>query len=298
MRTDYQQRLTYHPLVRGLLLVPTRQEISSPTTSDTNRMKLLGVMLLCAVVAAVPTAVKKIDPGFDISDNGIAAPEGFSTTVDFLINQLIRQLFNFIRLIINNGSAVFGVPPLDPLFLEDFHLYLPLGLVNLDLDLKNALVTGIGGFVVHTSRFTPSALTFAVDISVPSIVVEAEAYDLVGDLLTAIPLYGKGKARFQIDGFRFSGTLLLKQSDDGKSVLLDRVINSSYQIPHFQSELTGVIGGGNIDKVVNAMLEDVIIDYANRFQGAIAAAVSVALPAIANPVLEQLDTWKYIDRFV
>ncbi|XP_061711938.1 uncharacterized protein LOC133521157 [Cydia pomonella] len=261
-------------------------------------MKLLGVLLLCAVVVALPTAVKKIDPGFDISDNGLTGSERLSAGVEFLINQLIRQLFNYIRLIINNGSALFGIPPLDPLFLEEFHLYLPLGLINLDLDLKNALVTGIGGFHVHTSRFTPSELSFALDISVPSIVIESESYDLVGDLLTAIPLYGKGKARFQIDDFRFSGTLILKQSEDGQSVLVDRVINSSYEIPYFKSELTGVIGGGDIDKVVNAMLEDVIIDYANRFQGAIAAAVSFALPAVANPVLSELDTWKYIDRFV
>ncbi|XP_063633553.1 uncharacterized protein LOC134804443 [Cydia splendana] len=260
-------------------------------------MKLLGVLLLCAVVVAVPTAVEKIDLGFDISDNGLTDSER-NAAIEFLINQLIRQLFNYIRSVINNGSSLFGIPPLDPLFLEEFRLHLPLGLINLDLDLKNALMTGIGGFVVHTSTFTPSQLSFEVDISVPSIVIEAESYDLVGDLLTAIPLYGKGKARFQIDGFRFSGTLLLKQSEDGQSVILDRVINSFYQIPHFKSELTGVIGGGNIDQVVNAMLEDVIIDYANRFQGAIAAAVSYALPVAVNPVLSTLDTWKYIDRFV
>ncbi|XP_063373603.1 uncharacterized protein LOC134661439 [Cydia amplana] len=261
-------------------------------------MKLLGVLLLCAVVVAVPTAVEKIDPGFDISDNGLTDSERLSAGVEFLINQLIRQLFNYIRLIINNGSAIFGIPPLDPLFLEEFHVYLPLGLINLDLVLKNALMSGVGGFVVHTSTFTPSELSFAVDISVPSIVVEAENYDLVGDLLTAIPLYGNGKARFQIDGFRFRGTLILKQSEDGQSVLVDKVINSAYEIPYFKSELTGVIGGGNIDQVVNAMLEDVIVDYANRFQGAIAAAVSVAVPAVANPVLSTLDTWKFIDRFV
>ncbi|XP_063547548.1 uncharacterized protein LOC134754998, partial [Cydia strobilella] len=234
----------------------------------------------------------------DISDNDLTGSERISAAVEILINQLIRQLFNYIRLIINNGSVIFGIPPLDPLFLEEFHLYLPLGLVNLELDLKNALMTGMGGFVVHSSRFTPSDLSFAVDISVPSIVIEAESYALVGDLLTAIPLYGNGKTRFQIDGFRFSGTLLLKQSEDGRSVLLDSVINSSYEIPHFESKLTGVIGGGNIDKVVNAILEDVIVDYANRFQGAIAAAVSIALPAAANPVLSKLDTWKYINRFV
>ncbi|XP_073944776.1 uncharacterized protein [Choristoneura fumiferana] len=257
-------------------------------------MKLLGVLLLCAFAAAVPTAVQKIDLGLDIPADAVATVE----SRNILINALIRQLFTYIRYVINNGSAIFGLPPLDPLVLENYHLYIPAGFINLDLNLKDAMMTGIGGFVVHTSDFVPSQLSFDLDISVPSIVVSAGHYDLIGDLLTAVPLYGKGEARFQVDGLRLRGKVLLKQSEDGKSVLIDRVINSAFEVPNFKSELTGVIGGGDIDKIVNAVIEDVIVDYVNRFQGAIAAVVTTVLPAVANPLLEQLDTWRYIERFV
>ncbi|KAI8429953.1 hypothetical protein MSG28_000414 [Choristoneura fumiferana] len=272
-------------------------------------MKLLGVLLLCAFAAAVPTAVQKIDLGLGKPSDAVATVE----SRNILINALIRQLFTYIRYVINNGSAIFGLPPLDPLVLENYHLYIPAGFINLDLNLKDAMMTGIGGFVVHTSDFVPSQLSFDLDISVPSIVVSAgkklfRHYDLIGDLLTAVPLYGKGEARFQVDGLRLRGKVLLKQSEDGKSVLIDRVINSAFEVPNFkvmfntvrlfQSELTGVIGGGDIDKIVNAVIEDVIVDYVNRFQGAIAAVVTTVLPAVANPLLEQLDTWRYIERFV
>ncbi|KAI8429950.1 hypothetical protein MSG28_000413, partial [Choristoneura fumiferana] len=206
----------------------------------------------------------------DIPADAVATVE----SRNILINALIRQLFTYIRYVINNGSAIFGLPPLDPLVLENYHLYIPAGFINLDLNLKDAMMTGIGGFVVHTSDFVPSQLSFDLDISVPSIVVSAGHYDLIGDLLTAVPL-------FQVDGLRLRGKVLLKQSEDGKS-----------------SELTGVIGGGDIDKIVNAVIEDVIVDYVNRFQGAIAAVVTTVLPAVANPLLEQLDTWRYIERFV
>lgn len=61
-----------------------------------------------------------------------------------------------------------------------------------------------------------------------------------------------------------------------------------------QSELTGVIGGGNIDAIVNAIVEEVIFDYINRFRGAISLVVASIAPAALNPFLEQLDTWKFI----
>lgn len=58
--------------------------------------------------------------------------------------------------------------------------------------------------------------------------------------------------------------------------------------------MNGVIGGGDIDAIFNAMVEDVIVDYVNRFQGAIAALVSRGVAVFANPFLNELDTWRWI----
>lgn len=58
--------------------------------------------------------------------------------------------------------------------------------------------------------------------------------------------------------------------------------------------MDGAIGGGDIDNIVNSMIEDVIIDYANRFQGAISSVASNLVIAGLNPILDQLDTWAFI----
>lgn len=62
----------------------------------------------------------------------------------------------------------------------------------------------------------------------------------------------------------------------------------------FQSKISGAIGGGDIDGIVNSMVEDVIVDYVNRFQGAISEGAARLLVNAANPFLDQLDTWRYI----
>nr|XP_021182910.2 uncharacterized protein LOC110371118 [Helicoverpa armigera] len=254
-------------------------------------MKITLVLMLglCALAAAAPN-VEKPTP-FEVNAEALAeSPE----SRNLLVNALIRQLIAYIRRVINNGSSIFGIPPLDPLDLEHLHLYIPAGLINLDLELQKIFMTGIGGFVVHRSNLNLHDLTFDLDISVPKLDISAEEYDLIGDFFTAIPLYGKGSAKFEVEGFRFQAKLFLKQSDDEKSVLIDRVEDATFVLPHFKCQLTGVIGGGDIDGIVNSMVEEVIIDYVNRFQGAISLVASQLVVAGLNPVLDQLNTWSYI----
>ncbi|XP_028159476.1 uncharacterized protein LOC114352176 [Ostrinia furnacalis] len=251
-------------------------------------MKFYLALLLCAVVAAAPS--EKAQPQFtDLL-------EEFSRTNDrsFLVNALVRQLFTYLRFVINNGSAIFGTPPLDPLILDHYHLYIPAGLINLDLDLKNIRATGFGGFVVVTSNLNLSTMTFDVEILFPELDITAEHYDLKGDLYTAIPLYGKGHARFLVKNFVFSAKLFLKQSEDQKSILIDRIENPSFNIPSFKAAMTGAIGGGDIDAIVNAITEDVIIGYVNRFQAVIASYTAAGVVILGNPILDTLDTWRFI----
>ncbi|XP_049887254.1 uncharacterized protein LOC126381805 [Pectinophora gossypiella] len=262
-------------------------------------MKLLALLMLGVVaLSAAAPKVEKVE-AIEQLPFEIAAADASPETRNILINILIRQLFTFIRYIINNGSSIFGLPPLDPLNLENLHIYIPAGLINLDLEMEDVYSSGVGGFVVHRSNLvTRPNLTFDIDISVPSLVIKAGKYNLLGDVLTALPLYGNGEADFLVEGFRFQGLLILKQSEDGNSVLIERIENAAFQIPSLKSQLTGVIGGGDIDNVVNAIVEEVVLDYINRFSGAIALLASRVIVAVGNPILDQLDTWRFIAPFV
>ncbi|KAJ0181237.1 hypothetical protein K1T71_003322 [Dendrolimus kikuchii] len=252
-------------------------------------MKLSVLLLaLCAFAAAAPKLKKHEIFAIDVLADD--SPEGRNILVD----NLVRQLIAFLRNLINNGSDLFGIPPLDPLEIDHFYLELPAMLLNLSLELQKINANGFGGFLVHRSNLNLRDLTFDIDISVPAVDISAELYDMVGDLFGAIPLYGKGKAYFRVENFRVRTLMHLKQSEDGQSILIDRFENTNFVIPNLKSEITGAIGGGDIDAIVNAMIEDVIIDYINRFQRPISSAVSSLAVTMLNPVLDQLDTWRYI----
>ncbi|VVC87918.1 unnamed protein product [Leptidea sinapis] len=166
------------------------------------RMKIALVLLLAAAVSAAPNTPQTHEVlELDYESFARDTPE----SRNFLINVLINQLFNFIRNVIANGSPIFGIPPLDPLKLGQIHLVVPAGLINLDLKLQDAAVSGIGGFLVHRSNLDLSKLSFDIEISVPYLNVTA--------------------------GFRFSAKLFLKQSDNKVSVILDRIDNIDFDIP-------------------------------------------------------------------
>ncbi|XP_034841358.1 uncharacterized protein [Maniola hyperantus] len=252
-------------------------------------MRLLLMLVLCGLVAAAPSVEKR---DLIIQE----APQDFPIeNRNILVNVLIRQFFNILRTVINNGLDAAGIPPLDPLKLDHLHMVVPAGLINLDLELKDALLTGIGGFVVHKSDLELSDFSFDIDISVPQLDISADLYDLTGDILTAIPIYGSGKAAFVVEGFRFKAKLFLKQSDNEKSVIIDRIEEATFDLPSVKSNICGVIGGGDIDAIVNAIVEEVLVDYTVRFRGAISKLAAYAFISIGNPILEQLDTWRFIE---
>ncbi|CAH0722636.1 unnamed protein product, partial [Brenthis ino] len=247
-------------------------------------MKLVLVLTLCAFVTAAPT----------IEKHEVQIVETNSQNRNWLVNALVQQLINFIRNVINNGIDILGVPPLDPLKLESFHLVLPTGLINLDLDLKNVEVSGLGGFVMHNNHLDLSEISFDIDLSVPRLNISTEAYNLTGDLLTALPIYGSGRAEFTVEDFRLKAKLYLKQSENEKAVIIDRIERVDFDLPLVKANLSGAIGGGDIDHIVNAIIEEVLVDYVNRFRGAISSVGVKAAITFGNPILEQLDTWRFI----
>ncbi|KAI5635374.1 hypothetical protein NE865_11950 [Phthorimaea operculella] len=249
------------------------------------RMKLLAILLLagcvCASVVPQEHAVEVLEQSHPASRNWI---------VDQAVNAVVNQAIAILRRIIN--------ATLDPLELEHYHLYLPAGLINLDLNLNDVFASGFGGFRTRRSRLNIRTLVLELDLLFPRIHIRSK-YDLVGDLFTAIPLYGNGDAEFIVEDFNFQATIKLRQSDDGKSVIIDKIEELAFEIPGFKSNLTGVIGGGeDLDAIVNAIVEEVIIKYVTRFRGAIGIVAGGVITSVINPVLETLDTWRFLAPFV
>ncbi|GBP23046.1 hypothetical protein EVAR_15721_1 [Eumeta japonica] len=257
-------------------------------------MKSLVILAACALVAVAQHVHIGDVKHDDIQDKAELINEDRSLILDLLI----RQLFDTIRHVIKNGSWLLGIPVLDPFIVDHYRLVLPAGLLNLDLNITNGVLEGIGDFVVHRSDFDRNDISFEVEISLPLTKIKADNYKLEGDFYTAIPLYGDGEAFFEVEEFKFRGVLYLKQSEDGKSALIDHIGEPNFSIGSIKSQITNVIGGGDIDGIVNSIIEEVVVSYCNRFSKAIALLNADGIVDFVNPYLDQLDSWKYVQLFL
>ncbi|XP_037300617.1 uncharacterized protein LOC115449193 [Manduca sexta] len=260
-------------------------------------MKLVAYLMLFSVASGLSENEALSTPA-----TGTLSPHGNQVTntsceanLPQTTEELLDKLLVLVQDIVENGQEHLGLPPLDPMKVDDYILVIPAGLIFLYLKLKGISAYGFGDFVIHESKLDIDNLTFDIDVEFPSLHIISDEYNLVGYLYTLIPLYGNGRAEFHIKGLRLAGKLYLEQSHDGKAVMIKKIENSSYKIPYMKSNLSGVVGGGNVDAIVNALIEEVIIDYVNRFHGIIAAFTSKASVVFSNNVLHRFDTWCYID---
>ncbi|KAI5635373.1 hypothetical protein NE865_11949 [Phthorimaea operculella] len=220
-----------------------------------------------------------------------------SALINQAVNTFVNQTIFYLRNLVNNGSELFNFPPLDPLFMKRYNVIIPSGLINLNMELEDVYATGFGRFESENSSLDIGSLVFVLGIVVPRIEIRGK-YDLTGDLFTAMTLIGKGDAEFVIESFRFGAMFYLRQSDNRNSTIIDRAEDVHFDIPYFKSNLTGVIGGSNIDEIVNEVLEEIVLDYVNRFRGAIALVAGHAFIKMLNPILNQLNTWRYLAPFM
>ncbi|XP_048481660.1 uncharacterized protein LOC125489569 [Plutella xylostella] len=212
-----------------------------------------------------------------------------------LVDLLVKQFINLVRRFIVNGSETFNIRPMDPLQLEQFQIEIPSDSIWLFMEIEKGNVTGLGGFVVNTSHLQLSSLTLDLDVSLPQIHVKADHYKLSGIILNSIPLYGDGEAEFFVSEFGVSARVHLKRSDDGRSIVIGWLEDAQFSLPSIKSDLNGVVGGGG---VVNAIVSQGLVTHARRLRGALARLAALALPQILNPLLQQVNTWSYVEPWL
>nr|XP_037872000.1 uncharacterized protein LOC101747164 [Bombyx mori] len=255
-------------------------------------MKLFIILTLCALAAAKPWELTVLN---DAPEEPPQREPLHTPQLPQTVEELVAELLKFIYNVVENGWPIFNLPPLEPLVLEYFELPINAGIINVELKLKDAIAFGFGNLIVHKIDLNVDELTLDIDIGLPTLDITAENYELVGDFFGALPLFGNGRAEFEVEGFRFRAKLFLEQHENKKSVVINRVENAAFTIPHLKSNLSGVIGGGSIDAVINKLIEEVIIGYVNRFHGAISIVTSTISTTLGNDNLKKLDTWKYIE---
>ncbi|XP_072936253.1 uncharacterized protein [Epargyreus clarus] len=97
--------------------------------------------------------------------------------------------------------------------------------------------------------------------------------------------------RYEILNFKFWTKIYLKQSEDGQSILIDRFHESQFSVDKISSHTDF---DENIDNIFNALTEDLLAEYLNRFSKIILMKYSDSVVESINPFLNEFETWRFI----
>ncbi|XP_072935945.1 uncharacterized protein [Epargyreus clarus] len=148
---------------------------------------------------------------------------------------------------------------------------------------------------MHRNNLYLSNLTFEIEVSMPRIIMRAESMilkQLNNDFNSSLPMYNKDQIEFELDNFRLQAQLQLKQSEDEKSILIEKIEDADFDVPTLKINLDEVIDENNLDAF--SKIEEGLTDYIKDCKDIITKIITNAIITFGNPVLNQLDTWRYI----
>ncbi|XP_028159507.1 uncharacterized protein LOC114352197 [Ostrinia furnacalis] len=194
------------------------------------------------------------------------------------------------RGIIKCGDADKNVPVMDPykFNLEKAQLQ---AVINAELNITNGVVTGLSDFRLEDFVFKKDEVSLDVVIKIPVIKLDSEYYEMEGKILDIFPIAGTGFLYVIAKDVTIYSRLYLKQSTNGKCVVIDRLENTSFTVDKILSHTEF---DKNIDNVLNAMIEDLLAGYLTRFSKFISKTYEGYVVSMLNEVLNKYETWSIL----
>ncbi|XP_077288957.1 uncharacterized protein LOC143913186 [Arctopsyche grandis] len=184
------------------------------------------------------------------------------------------------RDIIINGDPENDIPIMDP-YTNDtasFELSVP-ETAEIVAKLFGVKMVGLKDFVVH--KLSINVLRFRLDFNftLPILEMSADDYDLDGNI-AGTPLFGKGKARVAITGIKASGYAVVSVSQ-----MTLKEFKLVLGIKEFQSDIQGLLGGGDVSIFINEVLQTLVPSLINDNQEKITNFIEKKVLERANSML-------------
>ncbi|KAJ9582714.1 hypothetical protein L9F63_022955 [Diploptera punctata] len=253
------------------------------SNSEGNKIVMQTVLLLAVVailgVNSLP-AKDQIAPELIVAHikAAITKREARSSTDDALKNLLDTT----VRNVMLEGSTDWGIPVLDPLSLDHLDIDLNFDPIVLKGTLDGVKVTGISTFVVDSVKLNILGLNAQFAVHVPKIVVEADNYDIDGEIGGLVPVYGNGHLEVEVDGLYLSGKV---QIGSNNSYVIVKSIDLDVNITALHTNIEGLLGGGDVSVLLNDVISDVAPDLLQDAKASILPMISEQVIKLANEKL-------------
>ncbi|XP_055603654.1 uncharacterized protein LOC129751909 [Uranotaenia lowii] len=203
-----------------------------------------------------------------------------------IIDAAMRRILENLRVLMRTGNPESGFPVLAPFFHPDAHVNVSFGgLFDLDARFFPFHMTGLDEFVgrLQVDLSNLQNIRFPFEFRYNDEIQMHGFYDMIGRMYGLIPIFGFGDFRIRPRGVLLTGWANVMDNGEGFLTLSDFSI--SLQMDSLESNIQGLLLGGDLSDLLNVVIEDIVPSMLRRFPEGMTQLLTTLVTPMANRFL-------------
>ncbi|XP_054745188.1 uncharacterized protein LOC129249409 [Anastrepha obliqua] len=221
----------------------------------------------------------------------------------FIVSWQARRAIRKLQKQMPCGFPSYGIPPLAPLKKREASVHLKYDMLETTDLFTRLRVDGLDDFKINKFKLNMIISKITFDFTFPSITVSAAAFetdtiiDALQKLGISVQYEGDGSLGFGLKNLRVAGTLRYKIPILWGSIKI-LSLKTTVSLDSCESDITGILGDGKLNDLINRKLESVVVSSINDNQASISETIESNVVTRVNKLLKGKDFWTILDLII
>merc|ERR1711915_239287 len=174
------------------------------------------------------------------------------------VDDFLKQILELLKQMMAEGNPALGIPILDPFEVPHFDIpHIEEDIITADVSIENLVVRNLSTFDTKLAHLDLENLALSLELGIDLLRGDA-IYNLTGNILGLIPLYGDGEIWLEIYDLDLSASAAVVINEQGFVKVTTMTLSAAFS--SIKIHLENLLGGGNFGESVNNLL-NLLGDY-------------------------------------
>ncbi|XP_071440540.1 uncharacterized protein [Hetaerina americana] len=194
----------------------------------------------------------------------------------------LKQFLEGLKSKFATGLPQYGIPPLDPFYVDHFPFDIEQDFAKLTGNLDHANITQLSEYNIDYTKLNVFGLSVAVNISLPEIKAKGH-YDINGEIVDLLPVYGHGDFNLTVD--QFNASVVITAGTDDNGFIYVKELDLGFSLQGLNTHFDGLLDGGDESDLANKLISDNAPRLINAYSPQISGMLSDKIIEVANKAL-------------
>merc|ERR1719192_2103854 len=174
------------------------------------------------------------------------------------VDDFLKQILELLKQMMAEGNPALGIPILDPFEVPHFDIpHIEEDIITADVSIENLVIRNLSTFDTKLAHLDLEQLSLALELGIKDLRGDA-IYNLTGNILGLIPLYGDGDIWLEIYDLDLYAMASVLINEEGFVRVTEMEVSANFT--SIKLHLDNLLGGGNFGESINNLL-NLLGDY-------------------------------------